>query len=69
MGKDLMTRICEKLKIEPYEFYLREDSPVVKDPAEREILYKYRMAKQLTEISDAPGTQEASFMLTYLQMK
>ena len=28
MGKDIMTRLCNALNIEPYEFYIKDDTPL-----------------------------------------
>lgn len=47
MGKDLMARICKALHVEPYEFYITDETPVVSDELEKEILKLYREAREL----------------------
>ena len=46
MGKDIMMRICRVLGVRPYEFFLEEDTPVVEDKAERELIQIIREARK-----------------------
>jgi len=57
MGKDTMTRICVELKIDPWEFYWTEKTPIIKDQAEQAQLSLYRQAEQLG-IADQVREQE-----------
>ncbi len=47
MGKDLMVRICTALKIEPHEFYYKQEIPIITDEGEKDLLFTYRKAKEL----------------------
>jgi transcriptional regulator with XRE-family HTH domain len=47
MGKDIMARICNALKIEPYELFLTGKTPIIQYPIEEEYLNKMREAENL----------------------
>ena len=47
MGKDMMTRLCTELSIDPWEFYVTEKSPIVKNPREQQRLYIFREEERL----------------------
>lgn len=47
MGKDIMTRICNVLHVQPYEFYLAPGVPMAADEEELELLEKMREAREL----------------------
>lgn len=39
--------LCEKLNCEHFEFYIKDETPVLKDEEEKELLHTYREAKEL----------------------
>ena len=45
MGKDYMERVCKALKIQPWEFYLTEQTPIIADEYELEALDRARRAQ------------------------
>jgi|GEM_PF-2443214 len=47
MGKDIMARICNALKVEPYEFFLTSAAPVIQYPIEKTYLNRMRDAENL----------------------
>lgn len=55
MGKELMTRLCMALNIEPYEFFLTIDSPLLVDEREKKFLKIIREAESagLGDVADA----------------
>lgn len=52
MGADIQNRICEKLKIRPWQFYIESDTPIVADQEEAVVLKEFRQAKQLGKADD-----------------
>jgi transcriptional regulator with XRE-family HTH domain len=47
MGKDLMTRMCNALKVDPWEFYWTDKTPVIKDKQEQLEIFRHREATML----------------------
>ena len=47
LGKDLMSRLCNQLKIRPVEFFIEKNTPVVCDEVERIVLMQVRQAERL----------------------
>ena len=50
MGKDIMTRICKALSVEPYEFFLFDKAPIIADSIEQNLLQTYRAIKHIDPI-------------------
>lgn len=44
IGKDIMTRICKALNVQPYEFYLDENTPLPATELEKKALFMARAA-------------------------
>jgi transcriptional regulator with XRE-family HTH domain len=47
LGKDVMERICRAMKIQPWEFYVDESTPVVLDDLEHRAVELIRAARPL----------------------
>lgn len=47
MGKSMMLRFCKALRIEPWEFYWTENTPVVINPREQARIYRFREEEKL----------------------
>lgn len=47
MGKKAMALLCNKLNLQPWEFYITEQTPIVRDEAERQDLFRMREAQAL----------------------
>lgn len=46
-GKENLQKFCQILKCQPYEFFIDEDTPIIKDRDEQEALFRYRKEKLL----------------------
>jgi transcriptional regulator with XRE-family HTH domain len=47
IGPDIMARICRELKIEPWEFFIDDKTPIVRNDKEKERLFLYREEERL----------------------
>ena len=47
LGKDVMSRICTVYNIDPYEFYIEDDTPLPATELERKALYTIREAEKM----------------------
>lgn len=47
VGKDILEKLCKILKAKPYEFYIDNETPILIDKEEKELLITYREAKEL----------------------
>ncbi|OGW20080.1 MAG: hypothetical protein A2X55_03155 [Nitrospirae bacterium GWB2_47_37] len=47
MGKDIMARLCNALKVEPADFYISEKTPLPSSDLERKALYIAREAEKM----------------------
>jgi transcriptional regulator with XRE-family HTH domain len=47
MGKDIMSRICKALNVEYYEFYLTDNTPILKDNKEKYLIHIYRKIQKI----------------------
>ena len=47
VGKNAMSVLCNVFNVQPYEFYIDEDSPIAKDELEKNMLNMLRQAEQL----------------------
>lgn len=52
MGKDIMARICNALKVQPYEFFMTGETPIVQYPVEEKYLNKMREAEDFQVAED-----------------
>jgi transcriptional regulator with XRE-family HTH domain len=46
MGKDVMTRFCNALSVQPWEFYVDEETPIVTSGLEQRAIYMVREAEK-----------------------
>jgi transcriptional regulator with XRE-family HTH domain len=47
IGKNAMSVLCNVFNVQPYEFYIDEDSPVARDEIERNMINMLRQAEKL----------------------
>ncbi len=47
MGKDLMARACKALKVELWEFYWTEKTPIIRNEREQQKVYRHREEEKL----------------------
>lgn len=52
MGKDIMARVCNALGVQPWEFYITDQTPCIVDENEKRILYTIREAEALGVADD-----------------
>lgn len=45
VGSDLLVRMCRVLQIEPWEFYVTEKTPIIKDESEQSAIVRFRQAQ------------------------
>lgn len=52
LGSDLLTRVCNALGVQPWEFYVTEQTPCIIDEKEKQILYTIREAEKMGVAED-----------------
>lgn len=62
LGKDIMARVCRALKVEPWEFYWTEKTPIVRDAREMADIEQRREAEKVG-IADMVREAEASWIV------
>ena len=69
LGKKSMSKICNVLNVKPYEFFIEEDTPVIENEYEKEVLKISREAKALGNMVAESISKYGRFIIAETQKK